>query len=226
MNKLYQSHIEICRILQSLSADNKPIYADFSDDRFLVSHILFVDPESGHFIIEYSEDKSINSALFASTSLAFKANYQGSEVLFKAVNPADTQFHGEAAIQLQLLDALIVYQQREHPRIRIRSDISLRCVVDQAGALPFEARMIDISHDGIGFMSYDADISLPAGTLLRNCKIITPKGEAINVDLVVHHSNTITREDGTFATRTGVRFIQTPAEIKSLIDIFIRDLDA
>jgi c-di-GMP-binding flagellar brake protein YcgR len=226
LNKLYQSHIEICRILQTLSAENKPVCTDFSDDKFLVSHILSVDPESGHFIIEYSEDKSINSALFESTSLTFKANYQESEIVFKAVNPVDTLFHGEAAIQLQLLDALIVYQQRQHQRIRIRSDVSLRCVVDQAGALPFEARMIDISHDGIGFMSYDANISLPAGTLLRNCKIITPKGEALNVDLVVHHSNTVTRADGTLATRTGVRFIQSPEEIKPLIDIFIREINA
>lgn len=191
-----------------------------------MSHILAVDPEAGHFIIEYGEDKSINSAIFENTSLTLKANFRESEVIFKAANPVDTLFHGEAAIRLDLLDALIVYQRREHQRIRIRSDISLRCVADQAGALPFDARMIDISLDGIGFMSYDANISLPAGTLLKNCKIITPQGEAINVDLVVHHSNTVTRADGTLATRTGVRFIQTPEEIKPLIDIFIRDIDA
>jgi len=46
------------------------------------------------------------------------------------------------------------------------------------------------------------------------------------VDLIVRHSTTVTRKDGTLAVKTGVSFLQTPAEIKSLISVFIKDIDA
>lgn len=75
-------------------------------------------------------------------------------------------------------------------------------------------------------MSYDPDVTIKAGTVLKNCRIIIPGGVSVIVDQIVRHSTTLTRKDGTLAVKTGVRLLQTPAEIKSLISVFIKDVDA
>ena len=225
-NLLYRSRIEICRILQAASLDNSPVYTEVGDDMFFVTQVLSVDPDSGQFIVAYGEDKSTNSALFKLRTLLFNVNHQGSQLVFKASGPTDTTFDNRPAIRFSLPDMLIVYHHRGHMRFRASADISLSLDVDQASALPFEAKMIDISHDGIGFISYNQGISLKAGTVLKNCRIIIPGGVPVTVDLIVRHSSTVTRKDGTLAVKTGVRFMQRPEEIKSLINIFVRDLDA
>ncbi len=192
---------------------------------FFVTQVLSVNSDSGHFIVAYGEHKSTNSSLFKLKSLLFNVSQHGSQLVFKASNPTDTLFEDKPAIRFSLPDMLINYHHRGHMRCRASAEVALNLVVDQSGALPFEAKMIDISQDGIGFMSYDPGIKLEVGTVLKNCRIIIPGGKPVTVDLIVRHSSSIKRKDGTVATRTGVRFMQRPAEIQSLINIFITNID-
>lgn len=224
-NFLYRSRIEICRILEATSREKSPVYTEVGDDMFFVTHVLSVDPDSGQFVVAYGNDKATNSALFKLKSLLFNVSHQGTQLVFKASDPVDTIFDNQAAIGFSLPDMLIVYHHRGEMRFRPSSNISLSLDADQSSALPFEAKMIDISHDGIGFISYNQGISLKEGTVLRNCRIIIPGGKPVTVDLIVRHSSTITQKDGTLAVKTGVRFMQRPEEIKSLINIFVKDLD-
>lgn len=225
-NLMYRSGIEIFRILQAIRNEKIPLYTDIGEDMFLVTQILHVDADAACFQVAYGEDKLTNNAVFDHAALVFNANFHAAQLVFKASAPADTLFNGQPAIRFDFPRVLYEYHRREHKRIRIPSDISLRCVAEANSALPFEARVVDISHDGVGFLSYDLGITLPPGTVLRNCRIILPSGDAVVVDLVVHHSAAMTRKDGSLAIRTGVRFIQRPSEIKELINMFIRDIDA
>ena len=190
-----------------------------------MTQVLSVDPGSGQFVVSYGEDKSTNSALFGLKSLLFNVNHQRAQLVFKAAGPTDTLFEGCPAIRFSMPDMLIVYHHRGNMRFRA-SDVSLNLVVEQSSVLSFEAKMIDISLDGMGFMSYDQGIKLAVGTVLKNCRVIIPGGEPVVVDLIVRHSTTITRKDGTLAIKTGVRFMQRPTEIKSLINIFVKDFDS
>lgn len=223
-NLLYRSRIEICRILLAASQVKSSVYTEVGEDMFFVTHVLSVDPDSGQFIVAYGEHKSTNSALFKLNTLLFNVSYKESQLVFKASCPTDTQFENQPAIRFSLPDMLIVYHHRGHMRFRASANISLSLVVDQSSVLPFEAEMIDISQDGMGFMSYEPGITLEVGTVLKNCKIVIPGGEPVAVDLIVRHSTAITRKDGTLGIRTGVRFIQRPVEIQTLINIFVMDI--
>jgi len=224
-NLLYRSRIEICKILQAACNEKSAVYTEVGEEMFFVTQVLSVDSVSGQFVVSYGEDKATNNALFSLKSLLFNVNHQGAQLVFKASTPTDTVFETRPAIRFTMPDMLIVYHHRGHMRFRVSSDIALNLVVDQTSALPFEAKMIDISQDGIGFMSYDQGIKLKPGSVLTNCRIIIPGGEPVTVDLIVRHSTTITRKDGTLAIKTGVRFVQRPAEIKSLINIFVKVID-
>lgn len=224
-NVLYRSRIEIYRILQALAGERISLSAEIGDYQLFVSHILSVDPAAGHFVIAYCANKSLNGTLFDLPVLEFTASYRGAQLVFQVSHPSDTQFDGRPAIQFAFPQSLILHHRREHPRIPVPADVSLRCVADEGNAISFEARITDISLDGMGGMLYDSGVMLTAGTVLKGCRIITPRGKAIVADLEVRYVTTITLPDGTPAHRAGVRFMQRPEQIEALIGMFVRDLD-
>lgn len=224
-NALYCSRIEIYHTLQTLMNERISLQAEIGDYRQFVSHILSVDPATGHFAVAYCANKALNSVLFNMPELEFTASYRGAHLAFHVSEPSDTQFDGQPAIQFAFPRSLILYHRREQPRIPVPADISLRCVADEKGVIPFEARITDVSLDGMGGILYDSGIMLAKGTVLKGCRIIMPTGEAVIADLEVRYTATTTFPDGTPGHRAGVRFRQRPEQIEALIDMFVRDLD-
>jgi c-di-GMP-binding flagellar brake protein YcgR len=223
---LYRSRIEIGRILQALTNEGIAVFANIGDseeEQLFVSHVLSVKPDEDYFVLAYGAEKSINSALFRQAAIKLKANYQGARIAFVAYRPSDSMFDGRPAIRFVFPRALLHYH-REHKRIGIPREVALRCLVGEAGIIQFELRVVDISHDGMGCVLYKGGSTLKKGTVLRNCRITQTNGKTIVADLIVRHSTPVKLRDGTMAYRTGVRFVQTPAEIKPLIDQFVRYL--
>jgi len=93
-------------------------------------------------------------------------------------------------------------------------------------AISFEARITDISLGGMGGLLYSGDIVLEAGTILKGCRIIIPGGKAVIADLEVRYTKAITSPEGTPPiNRAGVRFVQKPDGIETLIDMFAQNPD-
>lgn len=224
-NVLYRSRIEIRRILQVLASEGWPVFAEIGDEKLFVSQILSVDPVTGHFAIAYGTEKSINSALFNQPSVKIFSNLGKAHLIFKVAGASDTLYKGQPAIQFAFPRTLILFHRREHLRIPIPTEASLRCIAEAGSFIPFESRIIDISHDGLGGLLYDRDIKLKAGTVLKGCRIIMPGGNAIVADLGLRYITTITLSDGTVANRAGFRFIQRSDEIAELVSFFIQNLD-
>ena len=224
-NVLYLSRIEICRILEALAQEGTAITAAIAGGGTLVSHILHVDQQQGQFIISYGSNKAVNSKMLELPALKFTANHNGALTEFEVSSHIETQFNGELALQYALPNSLVLSNRREHPRIPIPAEASLRCIADEGGFASFESHISDISHDGLGGLIYDTDINLEPGTVLKKCRIITHNGKAVIADLEVRNINIITLPGGALANRVGFRFIQRPEEITELINYFIQDLD-
>ncbi|HEU0188564.1 MAG TPA: flagellar regulator YcgR PilZN domain-containing protein [Gallionella sp.] len=224
-NVLYLSRIEICRILRALSRNRSSIFADIGTNWTFVSHILLVDSRKDYFVISYCANKVLNNKVLELPALTFTTSYQDAHLVFETLNPAETRLDGQPAIQYAIPRTLIYYHRREHPRIHIPAEISLRCIAEADGFAPFESRIIDISHDGLGFLLYEHDIKLEPKTILKGSRIIMPSGKAIVADLMVRNVTMIHLQDGTLACRAGLRFIQRSDEIAELVNFFVRNLD-
>jgi c-di-GMP-binding flagellar brake protein YcgR len=225
-NLLYRSHIEICRILQVLAQELSPISAELRNGHPFASHILSVDPETGRFTIAYSGHKLINTMVLESPAVEFTAtDRQDLHFSFEASAPEETQFDGQPAIQFALPKSLLLHNRREHPRIPVRADVSLRCIADEAGVIPFESHVTDISHDGVGCLIYDPDINLETGTILRGCRIVLPNGDDVVADLELRHATTTVLADGSLAKSAGFRFFQKTDDLEKLVKQFMRELD-
>lgn len=224
MNVLYRSQIEICRLLEALATNHCSASVKF-ETRMVVLHILHVDADNGYFVCSYCANKLLNSALLKEPSLKFTARLNDADLVFEASNPAEALFDGQPCIQFALPDALISYHGRSQPRLLIPSEASLRCIADAEGVLPFEAHIVDISHEGLGGVVFDREVHLKPEDVLKRCRIIIPDDGAVVADLEVRYVTAIALPDGVPAFRAGFRFIQTPDEIPELIDFFNQDLD-
>lgn len=225
-NLLFHSRIEICRIMQLLAIKHSPVSAEIKNGHSFASHIIHVDTRADRFSIAYSEHKSLNSMLLDSPSVKFTAaDQQGLLFTFVAADPEEAQIAGNSIIRFALPTTLLLHNRREHPHILIPADVSLRCVADEAGFIPFESHITDISHDGLGCLIYDPDIALEKGMILKGCRIITPQGDAVIADLELRYAKPITLPDGTLANHAGFHFVQRPDQIGKLINLFVQDLD-
>ncbi len=224
-NVLFRSRIEICRLMIVLAQDRCAISAEVMNHHPFASHLLAINAVTERFIVAYSQHKTINSMVLGSSSVEFTANHRELHYTFEGTSPEETRFDNQPAIQFVLPKTLLLHNRREHPRIPIPEHMSLRCIADEGGYIPFESHITDISHDGLGCLVYDPEIILEQGTILKGCRIILPNGEAVIVDLELRYATPITLSDGTQANRAGLHFIQTPDEIKKLINHFIQDLD-
>lgn len=226
-NLLFHSHIEICRILQMLAHEHCHIEAEVGDQLSFKAFILALDLAQNRFATTFSTNKDANSALLAfPDAVEFTAvDSQGLLYTFTAASPEETQIDGQPAIHFSLPKALLLHNRREHARFSNADDISLRCVADAAGFMPFESHITDVSHDGLGVLIYDLGVHLEPGAILKGSRIITPAGDAVTADLELRHITTTQLPDGTTVNRAGFHFLQAPSEISQLIGLFIQNMD-
>ncbi len=225
-NLLFRSRTEICRILQGLAKENCPVSAEVKDGRTFASHLLSAAPETDRLTVAYSSSKLINTLVLDSPALKFTATTSKDvHFSFEAASPEESVFEGQPAIQFALPRTVLLHNRRENARLPVPADVSLRCIADEKGVIPFESRITDISRDGLGFLIYDPDVHLEGGAMLHGCRIILPSGEAVVADLQVRHATTIVLPNGSLARQAGFRFHQETDEAATILNHFMQDLD-
>ena len=211
---------EIARVLNSLVMRGEPIVSDLDGGKLLFrSRLRFVDPLGAYIIIERSLDEVANQALLARSRATFHAEPGGWRVEFAAADPKPTGANeGASGIRLHFPEIVAGHRRREHERADAPPQPELRCVVDEGGVMSFDAIMTNVSRGGIGFLHYDPEISLEPGTVLRSCRIESPSGDSIVLDMEVRYSQLVPLPDGGQVQSSGCRFLNLSAEESARIE--------
>ncbi len=214
---------EIARALNSLVMRGEPIISDLGGGKLLFrSRLRFIDPARAYIIIELSADEAANKALLARARATFHAEPGGWRVEFAAADPKPTfPNEGAAGIRLRFPETVAGHRRRADERTDAPAQKALRCVIDEAGVMPFDGTMANVSKGGIGFLQYDPAISLEPGTVLKGCRIESPSGESIVVDMEVRYSQLETLADGRQVQSSGCRFVNlSPEDIARVEALF------
>ncbi len=226
---LLRSRSEICGALRALAGEHCPIYTDLGDDRLFVSQILAVDESAGHVLVEHGPEQALNAALLEKPALPFESSHQDARVVFKLSDPVDTELDGKPAFRFAVPATLIFSreesQRRQSPRIAVPARMYLHCIAKGPDGDWFTAKITDVSQEGLGGMVHGKNVNLQVGMVLKECYINLPGGVPIPVDLVVRNTKTVVQADGTQYHRTGMCFVERPAEIQQLIDLFLLEQD-
>jgi c-di-GMP-binding flagellar brake protein YcgR len=214
---------EIARVLNSLVMRGEPVVSDLNGGKLLFrSRLRFVDPGKAYIIVELSPDEAANRALLSRPRATFHAEPGGWRVEFAAANPKPTGAHeGAAGIRLHFPEIVAGHRRREDERAALAPQHELRCIVDEAGVMPFDGSMANVSKGGIGFLQYDPEISLEPGTVLKGCRIEGPGRESVVVDMEVRYSQLLTLADGRQVQSSGCRFLNlSPEETARIEELF------
>ena len=211
---------EIARVLNSLVMRGEPMVSNLGGGKLVFrSRLRFVDPARAYIIVEISPDEAANKALLVRSRALFHAEPGGWQIEFAAADPQPTGARdGARGIRMRFPEIIAGHRRREHDRAELLPQQELRCVVDEAGVMSFEGAMTNVSKGGIGFLQYDPAISLEPGTVLRGCRIDSPGGESIVLDMEVRYSQLTTHADGRQVQSSGCRFLNLSAEETARIE--------
>jgi c-di-GMP-binding flagellar brake protein YcgR len=210
---------EITRVLNSLVMRGEPLVSDLGGGKLLFrSRLRFIDPARAYIIIELSPDDAANQALLSRPRATFHAEPGGWRIEFAAADPKPTSAaEGAPGIKLRFPEIVAGHRRRADERAPAPQQV-LRCVVDEAGVMPFDGNMANVSKGGIGFLQYDPAISLEPGTVLKGCRIESPGGDSVVVDMEVRYSQLMDLADGTQVQSSGCRFLNLSAEETARIE--------
>jgi c-di-GMP-binding flagellar brake protein YcgR len=221
---LVRSGMEIGRILDSMLEDRATLTAKLPAEMMFLSQLIDVEPVKGYLRLAYSHHASANHAALAQPKLTLKSNHRGSQFAFSAGTPHPGVHRGEPCIECALPSVMLAVQQRRSVgRVEIPAQAPITCDL-RMGPLTFDAKVLDISLQGIGTLVSDPTIPLCAGTRLERARIRHPEHPAIEVDLEVRHVARVKLPDGQRAARIGCTIVSSPQALEELIRLFIIDL--
>lgn len=221
---LVRSGMEIGRILDSMLQAGDTLTANLPSQLLFLSRLLYVEPVKGYMLLSYCDHKPANTAVLEARSVTFRCNHRGAQFAFSGGTPQQTVHSGQPCIQCGLPTAMLAMQQRRAlQRVQVPVHASVDCDV-RMGVLSFDAKVVDVSLDGIGTLVTDGTIPLCAGTRLERARIRHPQREPIYVDLEVRYVSRVTLPNGERASRIGCKIVSSPAALEELIRLFIIDL--
>ena len=217
--RIRRTPLEMVDILRLLKSRDVPITAHLHAGELLFkSRLYVVDPVGACIIIEYSPDEAANAALLSRPRCTFFASPTGGHVEFVAADPRKIEHEGKPAIRFKFPEVLADRQRREHDRASVAEQIPLECLADAGGVLSFKGGLVDISVGGLGFLIYDASITLEPGTVLKGCRIGSEDAPPLILDLEVRYSEMVSLADGTRAERSGCRVVVGPETLKEFVE--------
>lgn len=221
---LVRSGIEIGRTLESMREDGATLTANLSSEMMFLSQLLEVEPVKGYMRLAYSNHKPANAVALAQPRLTLRCQHRGAQYAFAGATPHPVVHSGKPVIQCEMPTVMVAMQQRRATkRLNIPTQAPVDCDV-RMGPLSFEARVVDISLQGIGTLVSDATLPVCAGTRLERVRIRHPQHPPIEVDLEVRHVTRVTLPDGKRAARIGCQIVSSPQQLEDLIRLFIVDL--
>lgn len=212
---------EIARVLALLIGRGQPLCCDLAGGAIqFESRLLFVDPARGYLMLECSADEPAMTALLARPRASFHSSSDAWYIEFAVDGAQRAEHEGRPAIRMGFPEILVTQQRRSSERISLQTQVPLSFIVDADGPLSFDGAMVDISTAGFGLLQYSPGITLEPGTLLKGCRIELPGRPSVIVDLEVRYSHMATLPDGGHAIRSGCRFVNTPLELRMLLESF------
>lgn len=221
---LVRSGIEIGKVLDSMREDGDTLTANLSAEMMFLSQVLEVDPVKGFIRLAYSNHKPANAAALAAPRLTLRCQHRGAQYAFAGATPQNVIHSGKPLIQCEMPSVMLAMQQRrEARRITVPAQAPVDCDL-RMGPLAFEARVVDISLQGIGTLVSDPTVPVCPGTRLERARIRHPQHPPVEVDLEVRHVSRVTLPDGKRAARIGCQIVSSAETLEELIRLFIVDL--
>lgn len=221
---LVRSGIEIGRLLDAILEDGDALTANLQDGGLFLSRLLEVDAGAQNMLLAYAEHKPANAAALAASNVTFRCFHRGAQYGFTARQPRNAMHAGQPAIRFAFPSEVIAMQQRRaRTRVQLPDQAPLHCEF-RIGDVAVEAKVADISLDGMGTLLCEGSVRFAAGMRLERVRILHPQHAVVLVGLEVRHVTRVSLANGKLATKIGCRIVSARSDLEKLIRLFVIDL--
>lgn len=184
---------EIGSVLRQLMDRKDFLTVEFSNrPHRIVTRILEVDQNAGHFIYDCNDEQIYNRRLLESEENYFSATQDGIRVQFVSGRPEQHEFDGAFAFRSQLPESLYRMQRREFFRAETPLMEPYRCTANLPDKRQVVFDIFDLSLDGVGLRSKDPTLGgLPIGTVLSKAVLDCRKRGMMETDLEITYLHNI-----------------------------------
>ena len=223
-----RSKEDISLALRSLLQSGNKVVSFLQNGELLFeSRLAHVDSGAQYIMLELSPSRAANMALLAQPRCILCSWLDGWRLEFVAASPklapTPNSPRRTPSIRLDFPEVLSQWK-RAHERAALGQGSTLLCVADSGGSMPFEAQVVDIGPEGLGFLIYAAGIALEPGTVLKRCIIEMPGHPPYEADLEVCYSQHVLLEGGIRGVRSGCRFVELSDPVRELIGNYVRGI--
>lgn len=217
---------EIAILLRSM-AEKRTLLSAYIGNRGIsfVTAVLDVIDDGTAVILDASPDGHVNERAAAAGALTCVTQMGGVRIQFAVENVTHIRHDDLSALRAPIPDALLRLQRRESYRLAVPMTNPIECEIRMTApdetARVIEARVVDISTNGISISAPASELSLSLGTDLDECTVTLPDAGATPIRLRVRNLHHAVGANGVDVVRAGCQFIDPPAKFAARVQRYI-----
>jgi c-di-GMP-binding flagellar brake protein YcgR len=224
-SKLLWSRHQIVQLFRRFISGDHPVSVHYADeDRIIVTRALQLDPNLDRVYFEYGDHKAGNSDLLRSKEVQFSVENGAGKSQFISPRVRDVLLEGKPVFHIPIPEHVVQADRRMHQRITIPHVSAPVVQFNLPDGRKAEGRLADMSDGGIGVIGLAADLKVPSGTVIRDCRIQLNDKERLYVDLKIRHANVVMGADNNLMHRVGFSLASRPKKFAELLKAFTVDL--
>jgi len=219
------SRAEILAILRAVQEQRTLVTITFHQGKdFVITTLLYIDPESQALVFDYGPDESLNQALANADRMTIITEHNNVKVLFRSQRAEEVLFDEKPAFRVALPEGLMRLQRREFFRVApsmgdpLRSQLPVN--VDRSKT-KIEVNVLDISCGGVALI---ADSELPGvqvGQVVKGVQIELPEIGIITADVEIRNISQYSDRNDSMMKRIGCQFVNLPGTIARMVQKYI-----
>lgn len=228
-NFTIHSEIEILYILRKIMQKNTLVTLYFNQgNQFILTSILAINTKRKEMLMDYGIDEALNKIALEKDKLIFITSQDRIKIEFACNTIRRVKFEDHDAFVVNIPDAIIRMQRRNHFRIATPISKPLKCTIPLSGESEKESAeitLLDISCGGIGVIDHHPVVSFDPGTVYDDCLINLPEIGTIKTSLEVKNTYEMTLKNGLACKRAGCEFISISETMRASVQRYIIKLE-
>ena len=212
------SRAEIVALLRAIASHRELVTVEFGGSHdFILSVVLAIDQDAGAVVLDHGADPEAMRRLLRAPRLRVVTQLERVRVQFQSGSAQSVVHEGRPALRMRLPESVLRFQKRDTYRLKVPLSRPLTCEIPQSetGAARTEARVRDISVEGVGLTDYPRGFHVAAGVRWQDCRIRLAELGTLVADLDVMRV-----VDGE-RPRCGCRFRDLPPAMENLVQRYI-----
>jgi c-di-GMP-binding flagellar brake protein YcgR len=220
------SNIEIIYILRSMMKANALTTLTFGNsDGFILTNIIDIDLKHREVIFDYGTNQASNRCALKADTFNVFTLLNRVEIQFVCHDIVKIKFEGKSAFRARIPESLLRLQKREHYRIDMPVNRSLKCKVPLPEGDYAEVVLQNISRGGMAVLDPDHRVDFESGADYQGCLLDLPSIGTIKLNLQVKSVSEITQRGGIKCLRAGLQFDEdTEEKTLSMIQRYVMQL--